>query len=222
MLRTKCQGFWRLFKLGVDVEKDPGKDFLGVSDALLEQIANVLEFPVSAMLPAEAFTVVRKSFDARKFLKVPKFVYTVDMDVEKLLSLEPRLWDFISELEPEVGLVEHMPGEKVSGDLIHILSDCRKDQGGSALDESGNGIQFGDAYKISSIQKPKVAVVGSGPSGLFAALVLGELGADVTLIERGQPVEQRGRDIGALAVRRILQSESNFCFGEVHGVTGSS
>ncbi|KAG8085573.1 hypothetical protein GUJ93_ZPchr0010g9037 [Zizania palustris] len=42
----------------------------------------------------------------------------------------------------------------------------------------------------------------------------GELGAEVTLLERGQAVEQRGRDIGALAVRRILHSESNFCFGE--------
>jgi len=136
------------------------------------------------------------------------------MDVEKLLSFEPRLWDFISELEPEVGHVEHMPGEKVSSDLIHILSDCRKDQDGS-FGESGNGIQFGHVHKILSIQKPRVAVVGSGPSGLFAALVLGELGADVTLIERGQPVEQRGRDIGALVVRRIIQSESNFCFGEV-------
>jgi len=45
-VKDKCEGFWRLSKLGVDVEKDPGKDFLGVSDALLEQIAKVLEFPV--------------------------------------------------------------------------------------------------------------------------------------------------------------------------------
>lgn len=203
-------------KLGVDVDKDPGKDFLGVSDELLEQIAKVLEFPVPSMLPAEAFTVIRKSFDARKFLKVPRFVYTVDMDVHKLLSLDPRLWDFISELEPEVGVVEHMPQEKPLGDLICVLRDCKKDQGGVVVTEAGAGIKKGI---IPSIQRPKVAVVGSGPSGLFAALVLGELGADVTLIERGQPVEQRGRDIGALVVRRIIQSESNFCFGEVHGVT---
>ena len=64
-------------------------------------------------------------------------------------------------------------------------------------------------------KRPEVAVVGSGPSGLFASLVLAELGAEVALIERGQAVEQRGRDIGALIVRRVLQLESNFCFGEV-------
>ncbi|GMP35950.1 hypothetical protein CsSME_00008211 [Camellia sinensis var. sinensis] len=62
----KFEGFWRLSKLGVSVHRDPGKDFLDVSDALLEEIAKVLEFPVASMLPPEAFSVVRKSFDARK------------------------------------------------------------------------------------------------------------------------------------------------------------
>ncbi|KAL9224157.1 hypothetical protein vseg_000221 [Gypsophila vaccaria] len=209
----KCQGFWRLSKLGVDVDVDPGKDFLGVSNALLQQVANVLDFPVASMLPAEAFTVVRKSFDARKILKSPKFVYTVHMDVGKLLDAEPRLWDFISELEPSVGLVEHISREKVVGGLIDLLHDCKKDQDDTTPEESGSAIQFNSKHHIPS-EKPKVAVVGSGPAGLFAALVLGELGADVTLIERGQPVEQRGRDIGALIVRQVIQPESNFCFGE--------
>ncbi|KAL2936428.1 hypothetical protein RDABS01_011842 [Bienertia sinuspersici] len=206
-VKDKCEGVWRLSKLNVDVENDPGKDSLGVSDALLQQIAKVLEFPVSSLLPAEAFTVVRKSFDARKFLKTPKFVYTVDMDVDKLLDLEPRLWDFISEIEPKVGLIEHMPEVKAIGDLFSLVNDSKKDLEGGVAGEAGS------SYNTPS-HRPKVAVVGSGPAGLFAALVLGELGADVTLIERGQPVEQRGRDIGALVVRRIIQSESNFCFGE--------
>uniref|UniRef100_A0A0D9ZZ50 Uncharacterized protein n=1 Tax=Oryza glumipatula TaxID=40148 RepID=A0A0D9ZZ50_9ORYZ len=172
-------GYWRLSKLAVPARDDPGKDFAGVSPPLLQAIAKALKFPVSSMLPEEAFTVIRKSFDARKILKEPQFVYTVDVDVKRLLDLEPRTWDFIARLEPKLGTIEYMPDEKVASDL-----------------------------------KPRVAVVGSGPSGLFASLVLGELGAEVTLIERGQPVEQRGRDIGALVVRRILHSESNFCFGE--------
>lgn len=45
-VRDKFNGVWRLSKLGVPVEKDPGKDFLGISEALLEEIAKVLEFPV--------------------------------------------------------------------------------------------------------------------------------------------------------------------------------
>ncbi|PRQ46083.1 putative FAD dependent protein [Rosa chinensis] len=215
-VKNKYEGIWRLSKLGVPVDRDPGKDFLGVSQSLLEEIAKVLEFPVASMLPSEAFTVVRKSFDARKRLKEPKFVYIVEMDVDKLLSLEPRAWDFISELEPKVGLVEHMPQAKISGDLTSIIHGLKEVHQSSVSGESGNTMLNGSqgSYKFPTARKPKIAVVGSGPSGLFAALVLAEFGADVTVIERGQPVEQRGRDIGALAVRRILQTESNFCFGE--------
>ncbi|KAM1500613.1 hypothetical protein TB2_025458 [Malus domestica] len=215
-VKNKYEGIWRLSKLGVSIDKDPGKDFLGVSDGLLEQIAKVLEFPVPSMLPTEAFTVVRKSFDARKRLKEPKFVYIVEMDVDKLLSLEPRAWDFISELEPKVGLVEHMPEARKSGDLINIIQDFKKVHQGIVSRGSGNNRSNGSegSHTHPTATKPKIAVVGSGPSGLFAALVLAEFGADVTLLERGQPVEQRGRDIGALVVRRMLQTESNFCFGE--------
>ena len=139
------------------------------------------------------------------------------MDVSKLLSLEPRTWDFISRLEPKLGLIEHMPNERASGDLISIIHDSKKNPKDIVTTENGYNIYSGSeqSYKCPTIKKTKIAVVGSGPSGLFASLVLAELGADVTLIERGQAVEQRGRDIGALVVRRILQMESNFCFGEV-------
>ncbi|ERN18513.1 hypothetical protein AMTR_s00065p00038950 [Amborella trichopoda] len=169
---------------------------------------------VAAMLPHEAFTIVRKSFDARKVVKEPKFMYTVDMDVEKLLSLQPRAWDFVSRLEPKVGIVEHISSEKVSGDLISVIKQRKQTDNEKISDGKGNGIMSQQSITLPSLKKPKIAVVGSGPSGLFASLVLAELGAEVTLIERGEAVEKRGRDIGALVVRRILQSESNFCFGE--------
>ncbi|KAL1817736.1 hypothetical protein DCAR_0522212 [Daucus carota subsp. sativus] len=213
-VETKLDGFWRLSKLQVSVSDDPGKDFLGLCDALLQEIAKVIKFPVASMLPPEAFTVIRKSFDARKMQKEPTFVYTVEMDVSKLLRLEPRTWDFICELEPRTGLIDHMPYERVSGDLIGIINDSRNASEATDSVGSGNHSFPGGLHKVPTAEKPKVAVVGSGPSGLFAALVLAEFGADVTMMERGQAVEQRGRDIGALIVRRILQLDSNFCFGE--------
>ncbi|KAL3824657.1 hypothetical protein ACJIZ3_020686 [Penstemon smallii] len=204
---TKLEGVWRISKLGVSVHEDPGKDFLGVSEALLKEIAKVLEFPVASMLPPEAFNVVRKSFDARKFQKEAKFVYTVDMDAHKLLTLEPRTEEFITELEPKHGHLEILHNDTISGDLTSMIHGNRNIDEDASLGE--------DVNKFSTTtKKPKVVVVGSGPSGLFASLVLAEVGADVTLVERGQAVEQRGRDIGALVVRRMLQLESNFCFGE--------
>lgn len=59
-----------------------------------------------------------------------------------------------------------------------------------------------------------VVVVGCGPAGLWAALQMAEAGIKVVLLERGQPVEVRGKDIGALFVRRRVNPESNLCYGE--------
>ncbi|EPS69199.1 hypothetical protein M569_05569, partial [Genlisea aurea] len=206
---TVLEGVWRMSMLVVSVHEDPGKNFFGVSEPLLREIARAIEFPVASMLPSEAFVVVRKSFDVRK--KDPKFVYTVDMDVNKLISLEPRAAEFVSALKPKVGSLEFVSHGDFSGDVISMVQRHRKGVQNSSSVEVD---RFHSNLNFSETSKPKVAVVGSGPSGLFASLVLAELGADVTVLERGETVEQRGRDIGALVVRRILQPESNFCFGE--------
>src|SRR5262245_18856346 len=60
---------------------------------------------------------------------------------------------------------------------------------------------------------PKVAVVGSGPAGSWAALRLAEAGVPVTIIEQGKPVQPRRRDL-ALLTRGQLTESSNYCFGE--------
>jgi len=61
----------------------------------------------------------------------------------------------------------------------------------------------------------RVVVVGAGPAGLFAAIALAEAGVkSITIVERGQAVETRGKDIGALFNRKLLDPDSNLCYGE--------
>jgi uncharacterized FAD-dependent dehydrogenase len=60
----------------------------------------------------------------------------------------------------------------------------------------------------------RIVIVGSGPAGLFAALRLTEYGLAATLIERGQPVEQRALDVQAFWKSGLLDPESNVQFGE--------
>ena len=69
-------------------------------------------------------------------------------------------------------------------------------------------------YKQVNEDSKKILVVGSGPAGLFAALKLLEHGLKPIVIERGKDVRSRRRDLAKLNKEHIVNSESNYCFGE--------
>jgi uncharacterized FAD-dependent dehydrogenase len=62
--------------------------------------------------------------------------------------------------------------------------------------------------------KKKAIVVGFGPAGIFAALRLIELGIKPIILERGKDVQTRRRDLRYLQRDHIVNSDSNYCFGE--------
>ena len=57
-------------------------------------------------------------------------------------------------------------------------------------------------------------VIGAGPCGLLAALVLAEMGLRPIIIERGKAVRERTKDTWSLWRRGVLEPESNAQFGE--------
>lgn len=59
-----------------------------------------------------------------------------------------------------------------------------------------------------------VHIVGAGPAGLYAALSLIQHGLRPVIIERGQPVRQRRRDLVSITREHRVDPDSNYCFGE--------
>lgn len=60
----------------------------------------------------------------------------------------------------------------------------------------------------------QVIIVGAGPAGLFAALQCIENGLKPIVVERGKDVKQRRRDLAAINKQGLVNTESNYCYGE--------
>lgn len=73
---------------------------------------------------------------------------------------------------------------------------------------------FGKYKYDNNLVEKSIIIVGSGPAGLFAALRCIELGIKPIVLEKRKDVRARRRDIAAINKQQIVDSESNYCFGE--------
>lgn len=62
--------------------------------------------------------------------------------------------------------------------------------------------------------KNRPVVIGSGPAGLFASLLLAQRGYSPLMLERGLDVDNRTNDINEFWNNRVLKKNSNVQFGE--------
>ncbi|TXF97766.1 NAD(P)/FAD-dependent oxidoreductase [Massilia arenae] len=74
-------------------------------------------------------------------------------------------------------------------------------------------------YKFVQVNKPapgtpRPVVVGTGPCGLFVALILAQMGLNPIILERGKIVRERTVDTFGFWRKRKLNTESNVQFGE--------
>ncbi len=74
------------------------------------------------------------------------------------------------------------------------------------------------AYKfVAQVAKPpklRPVVIGMGPAGLFAGLILAQSGFCPIILERGKSVRERTKDTFGLWRKSVLNPESNVQFGE--------
>jgi len=72
--------------------------------------------------------------------------------------------------------------------------------------------QADSKFPVGEQQRP--VIIGFGPCGILAALVLAQMGLKPIVLERGQDVRQRTKDTWGLWRDRKLNTESNVQFGE--------
>jgi uncharacterized FAD-dependent dehydrogenase len=165
--------------------------------------------------------VVRRSLDARRNKlradgrgKGPRFTYVVDLEIQKPLK-GLRHVSGKMELLSETIVQKNTNSDNIetteSNDNQESLELVKKQQQQFTTIETSNG-----NLDASKKKKKRIIVVGAGPAGLFCALELAKQqeNVEVILLERGRAVERRGKDIGALMHRNVLNPNSNFCFGE--------
>ena len=80
-----------------------------------------------------------------------------------------------------------------------------------AIPEEGQAVSSGTAHPMPE-RRP--VVVGCGPAGLFASLVLAGRGIPVLLLERGKAIPERLPDVRTFWEKGILNPESHVHFGE--------
>ncbi len=102
------------------------------------------------------------------------------------------------EVEGETAVLARFPGDP----QLRVSPDTRyKFVGHAPADYAAQG-------------RPRPVVIGFGPCGLFAALVLAQMGLRPLVLERGKPVRERTKDTWGLWRQGVLNPESNVQFGE--------
>ena len=199
------------------------------ADALPALIAHTLGITSTELGP---FTVFKRSIDARKADLIQ--VYIVDLEI-----VAPTLGTDVSSLPPE-GAVSPWggpaakPAPTLGTDVSSLPPEGAVSPWGGPVAKpapmleaallarfaghphifAAPDLAYHPVAQAPANFGPRPVVVGFGPCGIFAALILAQMGFRPIVLERGKTVRERTQDTWGLWRKRELNPESNVQFGE--------
>lgn len=200
---------------------------LELADTLIHQDDQIKAALLKRLLIPEddliSFSIFKRGVDARKSHAI-LYVYSLDVLVKNEAKLLAK-FKKDQHIQPAPNTSYHFVATANQG--LNLQS--KKTENADAQLRQGDnerGVQAvhevhqtpSEADNAVSTSKPRLqerpVVVGFGPAGIFAALILAQSGFNPIVLERGKEVRKRTQDTWGFWRKGILNPESNVQFGE--------
>jgi uncharacterized FAD-dependent dehydrogenase len=151
-------------------------------------------------------------------LRINNIKVSLDYDFKELKKLSAQVCKISESQIKNVKLAKKSVDARKKSDIHFILSidiEAENEEKILKICKDASAIkEFRyEIPKVSDITRRPV-IIGFGPAGMFAALVLAESGACPIVIERGENVDDRKKSVDEFWEKGILNEKSNVQFGE--------
>lgn len=144
----------------------------------------------------------------------------LDTDFDNLKPIVSRILKLEQNLIYDVKLYKKSVDARKKNDIkfcCSVLFNVKCDEA-KVIKKIKNAASFNmPKYEFKTVDKPvayRTVVVGFGPAGMFAALILAKAGLRPVVYERGADVDTRKKDVENFFTAGILNENSNVHFGE--------